>query len=115
MAASAGALGKVPKKPYADPTRRPPYAEGQMEKVWENAKGADGVVRCPRTGKTLEWDPSKPRNGQWDMGHLPQHEYSKLHKAYMDGEISYEEFLRRYRDPANYRPECPNANRAANQ
>jgi len=46
------------------------------------------------------------------MGYRPGHEYRKLHKDYMDGKISKNEFLKRYRDPKNYWPESPSANRS---
>ena len=39
------------------------------------------------------------------MGHKPGKKYSDLHKDYMDGKITKEEFLREYRDPNNYWPE----------
>jgi len=54
---------------------------------------------------------TKSRNGQWDMGHKPGEEYRKLHKDYMDGEITKGEFLDRHRDPNNYHPENPGSNR----
>jgi hypothetical protein len=46
------------------------------------------------------------------MGHTPGNEYKDLHKDYMDGKISKEAFLKKYRDPKNYRPEAPSANRS---
>jgi hypothetical protein len=103
-----------PTKPYADPTQRPAYGEDQVKKVWdaEAAKDPNGRVFDPHTGKELFWDPKKPRNGQWDMGHIQDQKYENLHKAYMEGRISLEEFLRRYRDPNNYRPEKPGSNRS---
>ena len=36
---------------------------------------------------------AKPRNGQWDMGHIPGEKYAEKHKLYMEGVISTEEFL----------------------
>ncbi|NVE92234.1 HNH/ENDO VII family nuclease [Vreelandella titanicae] len=66
----------------------------------------------PNTGELLEWDTSKSRAGQWDMGHKPGHEYRKLHKDYMDDKITKEEFMTFYRDPNNYQPESPSANRS---
>ena len=59
----------------------------------------------------ITWDPTKPRNGQWDMGHIPEEKYSKMHQLYMDDVISKEEFLDWFRNPANYRPELPSTNR----
>lgn len=103
---------KIKEKPYSDPKNRPKYGKGQVEKVWENAKGPDGKVRDPNTLEELTWDPTKSRAGQWDMGHMPDQEYRKLHKRYMDGEITTEEFLKEYREPKNYRPESSSANRS---
>jgi len=45
------------------------------------------------------------------MGHKPDAKYSDLHRDCMDGKITKEEFLHRYRDPNNYRPELPINNR----
>ncbi|WP_396613258.1 DUF4157 domain-containing protein [Haloferax sp. S1W] len=97
-------------KPYAN--SRPDYADGQVEAVWEQAKDEDGNVYDPNTGEKLEWDRSKPRDGQWDMGHRPDREYRHLHRAYMNDRISKEQFLREYRNPDNYRPEKPPENRS---
>lgn len=100
-------------KPYADPKRRPKYGKGQVKNVWENAKDKDGrVFDANNTDLELFWDTSKSRIGQWDMGHLPGHEYTKLHKSYMNDEISKDEFLKEYRDPNNYRPEDVHNNRS---
>ncbi|WP_153126385.1 MULTISPECIES: HNH/ENDO VII family nuclease [Bacillales] len=66
----------------------------------------------PNTGEELFWDKSKPRAGQWDMGHTPENKYSVWHKKYIKGEITKEEFLNWYRNPNNYRPESPSANRS---
>lgn len=97
------------KKPYAN--SRPGYGKGQVEQVWENAKEpVTGKVYDP-SGEEIIWDTTKPRNGQWDMGHLPEEKYSEMHKLYMDGVISKEEFLSWYRNPDNYRPELPSTNR----
>ena len=46
------------------------------------------------------------------MGHKPGHEYRKLHRDYMDGKTSKDDFLKSYRDPNNYQPESPSANRS---
>ena len=94
-----------------DATSRPSYGKGQIEQVWENAKDpVTGKVYDP-SGVEITWDPSKPRNGQWDMGHIPGEKYSDVHQLYMDDVISKEEFLEWYRNPDNYRPEFPTTNR----
>ena len=73
--------------------------------------GPDGIVRDPNTDEILTWDRTRPRSGQWDMGHLPRQEYRVLHGRYMRGEINLQQFLQEYRNPANYRPEAVRANR----
>ena len=37
--------------------------------------------------------------------------YSGIHELYINGTITKEEFLEWYRNPYNYRPELPSANR----
>ena len=102
--------GTVVKKPYA--TSRPSYGKGQIEQVWENAKDPiTGKVYDP-SGVEITWDPTKSRNGQWDMGHMPDAKYSVMHKLYMDDLMSLNDFLAWYRNPANYRPELPSTNRS---
>nr|WP_269151601.1 HNH/ENDO VII family nuclease [Sutcliffiella horikoshii] len=103
--------GKVnfSKKPYNK--SRPSYGKGQVEQVWESAKDPkNGKVYDP-SGAEIIWDKSKPRNGQWDMGHIPGEKYSEVHELYMKGIISKKEFLEWYRNPKNYRPELPSTNR----
>lgn len=102
--------GGNPKKPYAN--HRPSFRKGVVEEVWENAKGPDGLVRDPNTGEIIDWTPGTPRKGVWDMGHLPEAKYSEMHDAYMRGEMTTEEFVDWYNDPANYRPELPSNNRS---
>ena len=103
-----GGLGV--KKPYA--TSRPSYGKGQVEQVWENAKDPlTGKVYDP-SGVEIIWDSTKPRNGQWDMGHIPGEKYSEMHQLYMDDVITKDEFLEWYRNPDNYRPELPRTNRS---
>ena len=90
---------------------RPSYSPGQVEAVWDAAKNADGRVLDPDTGVELFWDKTKPRNGQWDMGHQEDIPYRKYHKQYLNGEISLEELKRIHRDPSNYRPQSVRSNR----
>ncbi|MGD9654386.1 MAG: HNH/ENDO VII family nuclease [Sulfuricurvum sp.] len=100
------------KKPYSDPKKRPKYSKNQVEDVWDKSKDKDGKVIDKNTGEELAWDKSKSRQGQWDMGHKPGHEYRDLHKDYMDGKITKEEFLERYRDANNYNAESISGNRS---
>lgn len=103
------------KLPYANPKRRPKYADGQVDDVWENAKNADGEVWVQnRDGDWYEvtWQPGQSRKGVWDMGHVPGEEYRRLHDDYMSHRISKEDFLERYRDADNYRVEDPLRNQS---
>jgi len=102
----------VKPKPYL--FNRPSYKKGQVEQVWENA-----LKNSPQPGKVIDpsgeeifWDRSKPRKGQWDMGHIPGQKYSEKHKEYIEGRMTKAEFLAWYHDPANYRPELPKTNRS---
>lgn len=100
------------KKPMPYTNSRPRLGKKLVEEVYENSKDPiTGKVYDP-TGVEIKWDKSKPRNGQWDMGHIPGQEYSKIHKKYLDGKMSKKEFLEWYRDPKNYRPELPSTNRS---
>ena len=97
-------------KPYTN--SRPSYGKNQVNEVWENAKDPiTGKVYDP-SGVEITWDKTKPRNGQWDMGHIPGEKYSEMHQLYMDDVISKDEFLEWYRNPKNYRPELPGTNRS---
>lgn len=97
-------------KPYTN--SRPSYGKNQVNEVWENAKDPiTGKVYDP-SGVEITWDKTKPRNGQWDMGHIPGEKYSEMHQLYMDDVISKDEFLEWYRNPINYRPELPSTNRS---
>jgi len=91
---------------------RPKYANGQVEQVWKNAQDVNGRVYDPNTGEELFWDTSRSRDGQWDMGHIPEAKYSELYKKYSSGQIDLKTFLEEYRNPSNYRPESPSANRS---
>ncbi len=91
---------------------RPPYAEGLVDTVWEKAVKAspDGIVRDPNTKEVLKWDKNAGRFDQWHMGHIKGAKYSDLVDSYVDGKISWEEFISEYNSPANYRPESPKEN-----
>jgi hypothetical protein len=99
-------------KPYSNPAKRPPYAKGQVETVWNKAKLPNGKVYDPNNGQELTWDTSKPRTGQWDMGHITGKEYRTLHQQYMNEDISYDEFMHEYQNPDNYQPESIHGNRS---
>lgn len=106
----AVAEGGANSKPYAN--CRPSFRKGVVEEVWERAKGADGLVRDPNTGEIINWTPGQARKGVWDMGHITEAKYSKMHQAYMRGELTTKEFVDWYNNPDNYRPELPSNNRS---
>ena len=112
-AVDANNLGQAIERIYKS-RNRPSFRKGVVDEVWKNAqKGKpNGKVYDPNTGELLMWDKSKSRNGQWDMGHLPQEKWDKLRQQYIDGDISWEQVLERYNDPKNYRPEAPSSNRS---
>ena len=96
-------------KPYAK--HRPSLKKETILETWNRHKNKDGFVYDPYIPNLkLEWDGKSPR--KWDMGHIRGKEYKKLHKAYMDGEISKEEFLREYNNPDNYVPQSRYSNRS---
>ena len=97
-------------KPYTN--SRPSYGKNQVNEVWENAKDPITGKVYDQSGVEITWDKTKPRNGQWDMGHIPGEKYSEMHQLYMDDVISKDEFLEWYRNPKNYRPELPSTNRS---
>lgn len=99
--------------PYAN--NRPPYAPDQVNTVFEQARDENGEVWVQaRDGSftRVEWEPGTPREGIWDMGHVPTAPYRDLRELYLSKQITVDEFLRRYRDPSAYRVEDPSRNRA---
>ena len=100
--------GRKDKRPYLK--YRPSYGKNQVETVRKNHMDESGNMYDP-TGVIIPWDPSKPRNGQWDMGHIPGQRYAVVHAKYVLGMMTPSEFLQWYRDPNNYRPELPSTNR----
>ncbi|UOO38724.1 HNH/ENDO VII family nuclease [Oscillospiraceae bacterium CM] len=102
--------GDAPTKPYT--TSRPKYGKTQVDDVWNNYKDPTTGKAPDPAGGSISWDKTKPRQGQWDMGHIPEEKYSDMRDRYIRGEISQQEFLGWYRNPANYRPELPSTNRS---
>ena|GEM_PF-1454581 len=62
--------------------------------------------------RLVEWKPGDARQGNWDMGHMPDKKYSELRDKYLSGKMSTEEFLAEYRNADNYRVEDPARNRS---
>jgi hypothetical protein len=49
---------------------------------------------------------------QVDYYELPEQRYSLVHREYMAGEMTRQEFLDWYNNPEHYRPELPKNNRS---
>jgi len=98
--------------PYSDPTSRPSFRSGVVQRVWDAAIGPDGLVRDPNTGDVIDWTSGDSRRGVWDMGHVPGQRYADQHARYMAGDLTPAEFRDWYNDPAHYRPELPGNNRS---
>ena len=62
--------------------------------------------------RRIEWHPGDSRTGVWDMGHVQGAKYSDLHDRYMRGDITTEQFLKRYHRVRNYSVEDPGRNRS---
>jgi hypothetical protein len=102
-------------KPWGDPRTRPDYAAGQEEAVWNAAAARDpegmGRVFDPNGGGELFWnDRTGNRFEQWHMGHVEGHKYEVWHRKYLDGQLTLDQFLAWYRNPAHYQPELPHNN-----
>ena len=101
--------GQKDTRPYLK--NRPAYGKNQEQTVYDNGRNIFGNVYDP-SGAKVPWDPSKPRKGQWDMGHIPGQKYSVVHSKYVIEMMTPKEFVQWYRDPKNYRPELPSTNRS---
>ena len=117
--------------PYAD--NRPQYADGQVEDVFNNthesqvddaaagllndengnplaAPGPDQIYiqHVDGSWELITWRPGEPRQGLWDMGHVPGSKYSELRQRYLNHELSddpvenLEIFLDEYMNDENY-------------
>lgn len=90
---------------------RPEYRDGLVNDVWEASKGPDGRVRDPHDPDIeLHWDRNRSRYDQWHMGHKPGHEYYKLVDRYVEGQISWDQFIAEYNNPNFYHAEDPIGN-----
>lgn len=99
--------------PYAN--SRPDYAPGQEIEVWrgmQNEKGEVWVEGPEGQRVQIIWKEGDPRQGVWDMGHVPDQEYRLLRDDYLSHKISLEDFLGQYRTVDNYQVEHPSVNRS---
>nr|WP_279323972.1 HNH/ENDO VII family nuclease [Clostridium butyricum] len=81
------------------------FRKGVRDKVWDNAKNANGDVIDPLTKKVM--DKSEP----WDMGHKPGFEFRKHKKSAEERGIPRKQFLDEHNNPDHYTPELPSSNR----
>jgi len=95
--------------------RRPSFRKGIIERVWEKAKRKNGKVYDPDTGKVITWDKTKPRRGQWDMGHKEGREWWRQVRDFLSGKKTRKQLRDEYNDPSNYHPELPSSNRRKNK
>ena len=74
----------------------------------------DGTSQARGKWRLVTWEPGQPREGVWDMGHLPDSQYAKEHQKYMSsgGEYTSEDFKRWYQNPDFYEPQDPSRNRS---
>ncbi|TWG97359.1 HNH/ENDO VII superfamily nuclease [Nocardioides sp. J9] len=108
-ARGAGAGAPTPREriPKAGKYSRPSgYRKGVRDKVWEAAKGPDGVVKDPVTGQIIK------QTDKWDMGHLPGMEFRKAADYAEAHGWTRKQFLDWHNDPSHYRPELPSSNRS---
>lgn len=91
---------------------RPKYESGLVEKVWINAMDSDKRVFDPniRPRKELFWNKEMSRFNQWHMGHRKKHKYSDLVDKYINGDKTYDDFIKDYNNEKNYYPEDPKSN-----
>ncbi|WP_310940598.1 HNH/ENDO VII family nuclease [Clostridium sp. SHJSY1] len=81
------------------------FRKGVRDKVWENAKNANGDVIDPVTEKVMN------KSETWDMGHKPGFEFRKHKQSAKERGISRKQFLNEYNKIEHYRPELPSSNR----
>ena len=81
--------------------------------VRDDATGS-GVVDAGDQGKwkMIEWKDGQARADLWDMGHVPDAQYRDLRQAYLNHEISLDDFLDEFREADNYQVEDPGRNRS---
>ena len=88
----------------------PSFGKDQVKTVRENkAHGKDYFIN--ENSELITWNKDIPRNGQWDMGHLPDQKYSDMYDRFLSGKMSEQEFLEWYRTAENYEPQTIPFNR----
>lgn len=77
------------------------WRAGMRDRVWDEARGPDGVVRDPVTRQPM--NPNEP----WVMGHEPGYEFRHHQRSAQERGITREQFLDEYYNQTRYRPETP--------
>jgi RHS repeat-associated protein len=87
---------------------RPSYGPGQIDAVWARASEGAGEIFCPNCETTKL---QRSAYGQtWQMGHRPGYEFRHLYKLWNEKRINDMQYLRLYRSPEFYQPECTKCN-----
>ena len=102
----AGSDSKSGRDSQVSYSRPSGFRKGVRDKVWDNAKNANGDVIDLVTKRVM--DKSEP----WDMGHKPGYEFRKHQQSAENRGISRKQFLDEYNNPEHYRPELPSSNRS---
>jgi hypothetical protein len=107
------AFGRTRAEREAMVAKRPVrYRKGVVDTVWENHQNDEGKVYDPNSFQELTWDRTFNRDGQWEMGHVKGRSYDDFKKQFLNGEISWTQFLDEYNNPENYNPEGRSPNRS---
>lgn len=87
---------------------RSSYGPGQIDAVWARASEGAGEIFCPNCETTKL---QRSAYGQtWQMGHRPGYEFRHLYKLWNEKRINEMQYLRLYRSPEFYQPECTKCN-----
>lgn len=83
------------------------FNQDERDKVYEQSRGSDGLVRCPCGGTIASSD-----SEDMDMGHLPGHDYATARNQAVATQMSRDDFRQQQKDLSNYRAEHPSCNRS---
>jgi RHS repeat-associated protein len=99
--------GEFQVRPPEDQYPRVGFTPSERDQVFEDARGNDGVVRCP-CGEPVESSSGE----DMDMGHLPGHDYASARDQAIAQGTPPADFKADQKDLSNYRPEHPSCNRS---
>ncbi|MDR1640968.1 MAG: hypothetical protein LBT59_14835 [Clostridiales bacterium] len=88
--------GKILK--YAPSNKRPPYAKGQRDTVWNKYYNPDLDVQLDMAGREIT-------KNNFQMGHRTGYEIRYDRQLYEKGLLSEPNFIRHFQNANNYRPE----------